>query len=160
MLFLKYGKNGEKENNINRKVEEVFSMAGNKNGNGAFLFGAIVGGIVGAATAVFLSSEKGKKLLQEINNTDIDELKTTAIEWIKLAKDKTAELAKAPIAVKSEKNVKNEVIDERMDDSSEAISIPIPTHYESNEGNKIDIEKMLKEAEEALTDAENKFNQH
>jgi hypothetical protein len=64
MLFLKYGKNGEKENNINRKVEEVFSMAGNKNGNGAFLFGAIVGGIVGAATTVFLSSEKGKKLFQ------------------------------------------------------------------------------------------------
>jgi gas vesicle protein len=160
MLFLKYGKNGEKENNINRKVEEVFSMAGNKNGNGAFLFGAIVGGIVGAATTVFLSSEKGKKLLQEIKNTDIDELKTTAIEWMKLAKDKTADLAKSPIAVKNERNVKNEVLDERMDDSSEAMSIPIPTHYESNEGNKINIEKMLKEAEEALNDAENKFNQH
>jgi hypothetical protein len=79
---------------------------------------------------------------------------------MKLAKDKTADLAKSPIAVKNERNVKNEVLDERMDDSSEAMSIPIPTHYESNEGNKINIEKMLKEAEEALNDAENKFNQH
>jgi gas vesicle protein len=135
-------------------------MAGNKGGNGAFLLGAIVGGVVGAATAIFLSSEKGKKLLQEINNTDIDELKATAIEWLEIAKDKTKGITKSTIAVKNDEKAGDAVTEEISDDFSKVASIPIPTHNESNNGNKVDIEKMLKEAEEALVDVENKLNQH
>jgi gas vesicle protein len=135
-------------------------MAGNKGGNGAFLLGAIVGGVVGAATAIFLSSEKGKKLLQEINNTDIDELKTTAIEWLEVAKDKTKGITKSTIAVKNDEKADDGVVDEISDDFSKVASIPIPIHNESNTENKVDIEKMLKEAEEALADVESKLNQH
>jgi gas vesicle protein len=156
MLFLKYGKNGEKESNINRKVEEVFSMAGNKNGNGTFFLGAIVGGVVGAAAAVFLSSEKGKKLLQDINNGNMEKLKTTAIELFEMAKDKTKELTKSSVVTKDEDNVK--IVAEQHD--SGVSSIPIPLHTESANGNNVDVEKMLKEAEAAFADAESKLNNH
>ncbi|RAK21210.1 YtxH-like protein [Anoxybacillus vitaminiphilus] len=131
-------------------------MSENKSGNGAFLLGAIVGGVVGAATAIFLSSEKGKKLWQDMNNENMEKLKMTAIELFEMAKDKTKQLTKSSAVTKDEDHVK--IVAEQHD--SGVSSIPIPLHTESAGGNNVDVEKMLKEAEAAFADAENKLNNH
>ncbi|MBB5324460.1 gas vesicle protein [Anoxybacillus tepidamans] len=116
--------------------------------SGGFLFGAIVGGVVGAATAIFLTSEKGKKWIAEMNEKEaLEPIKTAASEWLEIAKEKTKEMAKCVPAAKTEpnKNLKPE--------KAEVTSIPIP--MQSN-----NIEKLLKETEEAFNDAEQKLHHH
>lgn len=122
--------------------------------NGGFLFGAIVGGVVGAATAIFLTSEKGKKWLAEMNeNEALEPIKATAGEWLEIAKEKTKEVVKFVPTAKRETDMSTKT-EENERNESEITSIPIPM---DNKGN---IEKLLKEAEEALNDAEQKLHHH
>jgi gas vesicle protein len=122
--------------------------------NGGFLLGAIVGGVVGAATAIFLTSEKGKKLLEDISQTgNMEQMKTTATEWLEIAKEKTKEVAKfIPTGKNDEQVFPSELA------SSEVTSIPIPVPSKADESKKEDIEKLLKEAEAAFNDAEQKLH--
>ncbi|TXK90811.1 YtxH domain-containing protein, partial [Parageobacillus sp. SY1] len=73
--------------------------------NGGFLLGAIVGGVAGAVTVMLLTSEKGKQWLAEINGTGkLEPMKTTATEWLEVAKEKTKEVTKfIPIGKTDEK---------------------------------------------------------
>jgi gas vesicle protein len=122
--------------------------------NGGFLLGAIVGGVVGAATAIFLTSEKGKKLLEDISQTgNMEQMKTTATEWLEIAKEKTKEVAKF---IPTGKN--DEQVSPSEPASSEVTSIPISIPIQSKEDNKENIEKLLKEAEAAFNDAEQKLH--
>ncbi|GGJ67889.1 gas vesicle protein [Anoxybacillus voinovskiensis] len=115
--------------------------------NNGFLFGAIVGGVVGAATAIFLTSEKGKQWLEELNkNEALEPLKETANEWLEIAKEKTKEVAKFVPIAKQEQEAPQEGI----------TSIPIPL---DNKENKENIEKLLKETEAALHEAEQKLHE-
>lgn len=118
--------------------------------NGGFLFGAIIGGVVGAVTAIFLTSDKGKKWIEEVSeNEALEPIKSTATEWLEIAKEKTKEVAKFVSAVKTEPNISlKEKENERNE--SELTSIPIPMD------SKESIEKLLKETEEALNNAEQK----
>ena len=133
-------------------------MAGKNGGNGTFFLGAVIGGVVGAATALFLSSEKGKKFIRELNDTNIDELKTSAMELYEIAKDKAKEFAKQATLEGNEKGANETNSKQQKDISLNLTSIPIP--IETEETNKENIEKLLKEAEEALTDAEKKLTKH
>jgi gas vesicle protein len=120
--------------------------------NGGFLFGAIVGGVVGAATAIFLTSEKGKKLVAELNESGaLEPVKTKASEWLSVAKEKTKEAANFALSVKEAEPREIEEANEAP--AQEAASIPIPIPIDSN---KETIEKLLKEAEAALDEAEQK----
>lgn len=116
--------------------------------NGGFLLGAIVGGIAGAVATLLLTSEKGKRWLAEMNEAGkLEPVKTTATEWLEIAKEKTKEVTKfIPIGKADQQRVSSE---------SEAPSISIPTP--TSEANKENIEKLLKEAEEAFDDAEKKL---
>lgn len=57
--------------------------------NGGFLLGAIVGGIAGAVATLLLTSEKGKQWIAEMNESGkLEPVKTTATEWLEVAKEK------------------------------------------------------------------------
>lgn len=70
----------------------------------SFIMGAIVGGIVGAVTALLFAPKSGKEMREDLNEQAAVlkerslKLKDTAVEkgseWISLAKEKSAEIAK------------------------------------------------------------------
>lgn len=104
--------------------------------NGSFLLGAIVGGIAGAATALFLSSERGKQLLTESAQQGkqlLNDLKEGNInEWRK--------------SEEKEEPIKNE---QEKPHSVSSIPIPLPSS---------DVEQLLKETEQAVHDVEKRLN--
>ncbi|WP_374720303.1 YtxH domain-containing protein [Parageobacillus toebii] len=120
--------------------------------NGGFLLGAIVGGIAGAVTVMLLTSEKGKQWLAEINETGkLEPMKTTATEWLEVAKEKTKEVTKfIPIGKTDEKLSSSE-------STTPSETSVIPISVPASEKDKENIEKLLKEAEEAFHDAEQKL---
>lgn len=80
-------------------------MSENKNKSSkSFIMGAIVGGIVGAVTALLLAPKSGKEMREDINEQAAAlkerslQLKDTAVEkgseWISIAKEKSSEIAK------------------------------------------------------------------
>ncbi|QNU25975.1 YtxH domain-containing protein [Geobacillus zalihae] len=117
--------------------------------NGGFLLGALVGGIAGAAAALFLTSEKGRKWLAEWSNDETWEpVKTTAAEWIETAKEKTKEIAsfiplKSTTAPAGGEN-----------DGEEAKEATIPIPPSAGPADRETLQKLLEEAEAALDDAE------
>ncbi|WP_297991542.1 YtxH domain-containing protein [Anoxybacillus sp.] len=102
--------------------------------NHSFLLGAIVGGIAGAATALFLSSEKGKQLLNESTVRgkqilhDLSEMKNSTIN--------------------EQKNESSRIEQEEQKPFS-SIPIPLPSS---------DVEQLLKETEQAVDDVEKRLN--
>jgi gas vesicle protein len=113
--------------------------------NGGFLLGALVGGIAGAAAAMFLTSEKGRKWLNDLNNNETWEpVKTTATEWFETAKEKTKEIANFIPLKTAEAPAGGENIEET--------TIPIPPS--ADETDRKTLQKLLEEAEAALDDAE------
>ncbi|MGI8383021.1 YtxH domain-containing protein [Robertmurraya sp. P23] len=73
----------EKENRQN--VNET-------SGSKEFLMGAIIGGLVGAATALFLAPKSGKEMRTELN-TQAENLKGKTSQLYDVAKTKSTELA-------------------------------------------------------------------
>lgn len=119
--------------------------------NGGFLLGVIVGGIAGAVTVMLLTSEKGKQWLAKINETKLEPMKTTATEWLEVAKEKTKEVTKfIPIGKTDEKLSSSE-------STTTSETSVIPTSVPASEKDKENIEKLLKEAEEAFHDTEQKL---
>src|SRR5699024_5992075 len=59
-------------------------------GVGSFLLGAIVGGVVGAATALFLAPKTGKEMRDEFSS-QASQFKEKSIELSSIAKDKATE---------------------------------------------------------------------
>ncbi|QUW22739.1 YtxH domain-containing protein [Sporosarcina sp. Marseille-Q4063] len=59
-------------------------------GAGSFLFGAIVGGVLGAAAALFLAPKTGKEMREDFS-TQASQLKEKGIEIGTVAKDKASE---------------------------------------------------------------------
>ncbi|KIQ93712.1 Gas vesicle protein [Anoxybacillus thermarum] len=104
--------------------------------NGSFLLGAIVGGIAGAAAALFLSSERGKQLLTESTEQGkqlLNELKESNInKW-----------------GKSEEKEEPTKSEQEKPQAVSSIPIPLPSS---------DVEQLLKETEQAVHDAEKRLN--
>ncbi|MBB5355132.1 gas vesicle protein [Anoxybacillus mongoliensis] len=97
--------------------------------NGSFLLGAIVGGIAGAAATLFLSSERGKQLLQEFTETNIK-------RWQQHERE----------------NVAHDIEQRKEQEEQKPFSsIPIPLPSS-------DVEQLLKETEQAVNDVEKRLN--
>ncbi|MED4878493.1 YtxH domain-containing protein [Anoxybacillus geothermalis] len=117
--------------------------------NGGFLLGALVGGIAGAAAAMFLTSEKGRQWLAEWSSSETWEpVKTTAAEWLETAKEKTKEIAEfIPL-----KTAEAPSEGEGAKTDAEKATIPIPPS--AGPADRETLQKLLEEAEAALDDAE------
>lgn len=139
--------------------------------NGGFLLGALVGGIAGAAAALFLTSDKGRKWLDDLNQPATWEpVKATALEWMETAKEKTKEIAdfiplktagNAEGGQRADGSVQEAAIPisaaglkggESADESGKAMTIPIPPS--AGPADRETLQKLLEEAEAALDDAE------
>lgn len=59
-------------------------------GAGSFLLGAVVGGVIGAATALFLAPKTGKEMRDDLT-TQAGQIKEKSIELSAIAKDKATE---------------------------------------------------------------------
>lgn len=57
---------------------------------GSFLLGALIGGVIGAATALFLAPKTGKEMRDDLS-TQANQLKDKSIELSSIAKDKATE---------------------------------------------------------------------
>jgi len=74
----------------NRGYTDSFYYENEDSGAGSFLFGAIVGGVIGAAAALFLAPKTGKEMREDLS-TQTGNLKDKSIEISTVAKDKAVE---------------------------------------------------------------------
>lgn len=87
------------------KREQEIIHANESSSSKDFLLGALVGGVVGAATALFLAPKPGRELLHDLNGQAgilkekgielTDTVKEKGSEFISIAKDKTDQLSNA-----------------------------------------------------------------
>jgi len=143
---------GKSEENINTKD---------------FLIGALIGGIIGATTALFLAPKSGKELRSDINEQAIvlkekteqlrDTAKTKGSELAAVAKEKTSAITQSVSKQSSElvnkvKSLKtNPNVDEQVEEeTSENDYIVI---------NEDDIQKKLEETKRAFDETEVIYNQ-
>lgn len=61
-----------------------------ESGAGSFLLGAVVGGVIGAATALFLAPKTGKEMRDDLS-TQAGQIKEKSIELSSIAKEKATE---------------------------------------------------------------------
>ncbi|MCE4051306.1 MULTISPECIES: YtxH domain-containing protein [Bacillaceae] len=142
----------------------------NESSNGKdFLLGAIVGGIVGAATALFLAPKPGKELIQDLNQQAgllkekgielSGTVKDKGTEYISIAKDKTGSLGNTVTKHSNGlmEKVKNRGKDEQQTDNVEAAAgtetdDPFKGEYD-------EIQKKLEETKKAFDETESRYNQ-
>jgi len=142
----------------------------NESSNGKdFLLGAIVGGIVGAATALFLAPKPGRELIQDLNQQAgllkekgielSGTVKEKGTEYISIAKDKTGSLgstvSKHSNDLMGKVKGKGTDEDEQQTDNVEAAGTendPFKTEYD-------EIQKKLEETKKAFDETESKYNQ-
>ena len=132
-----------------------------------FLIGTLVGGIVGALTALLLAPKSGKELRGDLNGQvyllreKTENLRDTAIEKgseiTSTVKDKTSALSKrvseqSQGLVNKVKRIKVGVEDERSDEEN-AIDQLFETDLDS------DIQQKLEETKRAFDETESKINQ-
>ncbi|MBE4908302.1 YtxH domain-containing protein [Bacillus luteolus] len=145
-----------------------------KNDNN-FLIGAIVGGVIGAATALFLAPKSGRELRDDIN-TQASVVRDKTERWRNEAVDKGSELANVAKEKTSNftKNVNNQssqifdkvkefanapIDDKQLVQQSEELVDEIVGLTSSNDGTDADeIRRRLEEADKALTLAESQSN--
>jgi gas vesicle protein len=78
---------------VNHETEKEDRQNVNEtSGSKEFLMGAIIGGLVGAATALFLAPKSGKEMRTDIN-TQAENLKGKTSQLYDVAKTKSTELA-------------------------------------------------------------------
>jgi gas vesicle protein len=141
----------------------------NESSNGKdFLLGAIVGGIVGAATALFLAPKPGRELIQDLNQQAgllkekgielSGTVKEKGTEYISIAKDKTGSLgstvSKHSNDLMEKVTGKGKEEDEQQADNLEAAGTendPFKTEYD-------EIQKKLEETKKAFDETESKYN--
>ncbi|MFS0658556.1 YtxH domain-containing protein [Niallia alba] len=154
------------------KREEEIIHANESSSSKDFLFGAFLGGIVGAATALFLAPKPGKELLQDLNGQAgvlkekgielTDTVKEKGSEFISIAKDKTDQLSnvvtKTSVDIMDKvKNTKGqENTSDRFDELKEQAS-DLSTSLKSTEFDEI--QQKLEETKRAFDETESKYNQ-
>src|SRR4051794_34483165 len=131
-----------------------------------FLIGTLVGGIVGALTALFLAPKSGKELRGDLNDQayllreKTDHLRETAFEksseLTSTVIDKTSAISKkvseqSAGLVNKVKGLKSEVEDEQSDRDN-----PIDQLFQPNV--ESDIQQRLEETKKAFDETESKIN--
>ncbi|KOP83766.1 YtxH domain-containing protein [Cytobacillus solani] len=132
-----------------------------------FLIGALIGGIVGAATALFLAPKSGKELRSNMNDQAIvlkaktGQIRETAVakgtELASAAKEKTSAITNT--VSKQSAEIMNKVKNLKAGDESQAHAeerntghIPLPAHDS-------EIQKRLEETKKAFDETEEKVRQ-
>ncbi|MCA1032377.1 YtxH domain-containing protein [Bacillus timonensis] len=131
-----------------------------------FIIGSVVGGIIGAATALFLAPKSGKELRDDLNEqaTLVKEKtgtwKNTAIEkgneLAGVAKEKTASLSKTVSEQSSQLMTK---VKELRPSSSENGESAEEDKSNDTVENTVDIQKKLEETQKAFDEAEHTVKQ-
>ena len=153
--------------NERNSYESVQDQSNNHINTKDFLIGTLVGGIVGALTALFLAPKSGKELRGDINDQaylireKTENLRETAIEKsseiTSTVKDKTSALSKkvseqSQGLVNKVKGIKVGVEDEQSEGEN-AIDQLFETDVNS------DIQQKLEETKKAFDETESKINQ-
>lgn len=136
-----------------------------------FLIGALIGGMVGAATALFLAPKSGKELREDIN-VQTDFLKERASDWKDIArvkgydmaaevKDKTANLTKV---VQEQSNVVMEKVKnlspastQEVQETNEVAEVSEP--QEALQETAVTVTEKLEETKKAFDDTEKTVQQ-
>jgi|1185.fasta_scaffold1127107_1 gas vesicle protein len=153
--------------NERNSYESVQDQSNNHINTKDFLIGTLVGGIVGALTALFLAPKSGKELREDLNDQayllreKTESLRETAIEKsseiTSTVKDKTSALSKkvseqSQGLVNKVKGIKADVEDEQSEGEN-AIDQLFETDVNS------DIQQKLEETKKAFDETESKINQ-
>ena len=153
--------------NERNSYESVQDQSNNHINTKDFLIGTLVGGIVGALTALFLAPKSGKELRGDLNDhayllrEKTESLRETAIEKsseiTSTVKDKTSALSKkvseqSQGLVNKVKGIKVGVEDEQSEGEN-AIDQLFETDVNS------DIQQKLEETKKAFDETESKINQ-
>lgn len=153
--------------NERNSYESVQDQSNNHINTKDFLIGTLVGGIVGALTALFLAPKSGKELREDLNDQayflreKTESLRETAIEKsseiTSTVKDKTSALSKkvseqSQGLVNKVKGIKADVEDEQSEGEN-AIDQLFETDVNS------DIQQKLEETKKAFDETESKVNQ-
>ena len=153
--------------NERNSYESVQDQSNNHINTKDFLIGTLVGGIVGALTALFLAPKSGKELRGDLNDQayllreKTESLRETAIEKsseiTSTVKDKTSALSKkvseqSQGLVNKVKGIKADVEDEQSEGEN-AIDQLFETDVNS------DIQQKLEETKKAFDETESKMNQ-
>lgn len=153
------------------KREQEIIHANESSSSKDFLLGAIVGGVVGAAAALFLAPKPGRELLHDLNGQAgilkekgielTDTVKEKSSEFISIAKDKTDQLSNAVTKTSAEimdkvKNAKGqENMSDRFDELKEEAS-DLSTSMKNAEFDEI--QQKLEETKRAFDETESKYN--
>lgn len=134
-----------------------------------FIIGAVVGGIVGAAAALFLAPKSGKEFRGDLNDgakllsDKTEKIRKTAIEkgaeLTEVAKAKTSSLSET--VSKQTSALKENVKKLQRHDQAETVkeNEPVEEAAASAQLNAEDVQRKLDEAEKALEETEKKLNQ-
>jgi gas vesicle protein len=153
--------------NERNSYESVQDQSNNHINTKDFLIGTLVGGIVGALTALFLAPKSGKELREDLNDQayllreKTESLRETAIEKsseiTSTVKDKTSALSKkvseqSQGLVNKVKGIKADVEDEQSEGEN-----TIDRLFETDVNS--DIQQKLEETKKAFDETESKINQ-
>ncbi|MCH1625343.1 YtxH domain-containing protein [Ferdinandcohnia quinoae] len=117
------------------------------NGGKTFIIGTIVGSVVGAATALFLTPKNGQEIRQKLTSqASVVKEKTNS-----LSKTISEQSNQIISKVKGGGAKKNDEVVQQPNEQSETVS--------SNTSNEQLFQAKLAEAQKALTDAESGLNQ-
>ncbi|KAA0965119.1 YtxH domain-containing protein [Sporosarcina sp. ANT_H38] len=86
-----YGEPSYLPANYNKNYTDSFYDENESSGAGSFLVGALVGGVIGAAAALFLAPKTGSEMRENLT-TQATQLKGKSIEISSVAKEKATEL--------------------------------------------------------------------
>lgn len=147
----------------------------NEDSGNSFLLGALIGGMVGAAAALFFAPKAGKDLRNKLSNqTGFIMEKTADLRGNMMNKSsqlasKTTSITQGIVQQSSDLLSKTKIkpkAREEKEDKSDVIYIPIQTHQQKNVSiktaaplNSEDIKRKLDEAKKALDEEELKVKQ-
>ncbi|KAB7666776.1 YtxH domain-containing protein [Bacillus sp. B1-b2] len=154
---------------MKREQEVIHSQ--NNSSSKDFVLGAIIGGVVGAATALFLAPKPGKELLHDLNDHAsvlkqkgvelTGSVKDRGNEFISIAKDKTEQLSHAVTqsSVDLKDKVKSTVTNiPSANHSSEEVSEKQNTGISLTNKEMDEIQQKLEETKRAFDETESKYN--
>lgn len=153
------------------KREQEIMHSENSSSSKDFVLGAIIGGVVGAATALFLAPKAGKDLLHDLNDHAsvlkqkgvelTGSVKDRGTEFISIAKDKTGQISNAVTQTSFDlkDKVKSTVTNIHSANTSSDDEGEKPNSGIQLTNNDMDeIQQKLEETKRAFDETESKYN--
>lgn len=130
-------------------------------GAGSFLLGALVGGVIGAAAALFLAPKTGREMRDDFSEQAV-QLKNKSIELSAVAKDKASEFSsvakeKTDGITKTIQEQSGQIVD-KVKSMANKTSVPMDDGTASSEGEEAIeyVESSTKKEKEAVEDKSTK----